>query len=110
MRVPDPAYAVDDTMDLPKEIRKALEMSQKNLPDSGIDIPDLDMLERSMIGVRDSFAKAAGVEPEEVKLVGVRVYYSIKEVTEGAEEVIMIAQQSRYHPDYGEMLEESENR
>lgn len=97
-------FSIDD---LPDDIRKAVKTMLPGLAvadtESSVSMPPIEVFEKHLIAIRDDLAKTAGVEPENVKLVGMRVYYRVGNPSKGT---LAIGVRQSYNPEYGRILEE----
>jgi hypothetical protein len=97
---------------LPKDLKDVVDSAAEDNTDvnfdipAGIDIPELQWFERKMLGVRDDIAGQIGAEPEDVQLIGIRVFFKIGEEVDRNSEYIAIATRQKYNLDYQHILEQ----
>jgi len=97
-------------MPVPKKIKDAVDNAVENELDiempADIDIPPLEWFDMNMVKVRDDIAKHAGAVPEDVQLIGIKVFYKIGEERTQGREYFAVGVRCKYDPRYLEMLEQ----
>jgi len=95
---------------IPRDLKRAVDESPTGavyteLP-AHASFPSMDTMSTLFIAVRDDIAKMNGKTPEEVVLIGVRLFYTIGKEPVGNGHYYAIAARSEYDPDYAHILEE----
>jgi len=97
-------------MPMPDDIKNAVDDSPEgdltySVP-AGADIPDLVWFEQKMMKVRDDIARHTGAEPENVQLIGIRVFYKVGEEIEDGKSYFAVGTRCKYDPRYEKILEQ----
>jgi len=95
---------------IPDDLRRAVDES----PDGTVytelpahaSFPPMDKMSTMFIAVRDDIAVMNAKAPEEITLIGVRVFYKIGREPKGNGHYYAIAARSEYDPEYAHILEE----
>lgn len=97
---------------LPRDIRKAVDESPTGSIYTEVPahskFPDMNRISALFIDVRDDIAKAIDSPPEDVVLIGVRVFYRLGQETVGNGHYYAIGSREEYDPEFEHVLREIE--
>lgn len=95
---------------IPKDMKRAVDASPSGSiyieNEALVPFPDLDRVGALFVGVRDDIARTVRSEPEEITLIGVRVFYKIGKEVEGHVHYYAIGSRALYDPEYEHILGE----
>lgn len=95
---------------IPRDLKRAVDDSPTGavyteVPASS-DFPDMNKISALFIDIRDDIATTSGKHPEEVVLIGVKVFYKIGKEPVGDGHYYAIGARSEFDPEYRHILEE----
>ena len=95
---------------IPRDLKRAVDESPTGavyteVPANAL-FPDMNKISALFIEVRDDIAKSAGKDPEEIILIGVKVFYKMGEEPVGDGHYYAIGARAEYDPEYENILKE----
>jgi hypothetical protein len=95
---------------IPRDMKRAVDRSPNGSVyienDALTPFPDLIDVGAIFVGVRDDIARTVKKEPEDIVLIGVRVFYKIGAESEGLAHYYAIGSRASYDPEFEHILQE----
>jgi hypothetical protein len=95
-------------MKIPKHLKRAIDEEGSLYTEivANAEMPSLLQFGAWLVNVRDDIAKTADIIPEEVQLIGVKVFYKIGQESDGDGAYYALGTRVQYDPVYLHVLQE----
>lgn len=95
---------------IPRDLKRAVDESPTGAVYTEVpaesDFPDMNKISALFIDIRDDIARTSGKQPEEVVLIGVKVFYKIGKEPTGNGHYYAIGARAEFDPEFAHILEE----
>jgi len=95
---------------IPRDLKRAVDESPTGAVYTEVpaesNFPDMNKISALFIDIRDDIAKSSGKQPEEIVLIGVKVFYKIGKESTGGGQYYAIGARAEFDPEYRHILEE----